>query len=209
MDLRKKKTLRAIRNAFLQLRASKPLEKISVRELSDLAEISKATFYLHYKDIYDLSEQLQQEVVTNIFNSISMPEEIATNPANFTRNLFLAFLSHKTLTDILFSGSQEPLLPKSIEAQIRKYLLQEHPNFKDNVALNILLTYQVQGSYNAYRENISTFSGSEIFQVLSIAADAIHIAIQPSMPASMDFISSSTGITPPKSVSYPTKNNPL
>ena len=56
MDLREKKTKRNIRNAFIELRAKKPLERISIKELAELAEISKATFYLHYKDIYDLSE---------------------------------------------------------------------------------------------------------------------------------------------------------
>lgn len=59
MDRQKQKTLRAIRNAFLELRPRMPLEKTTVRELSDLAEISKATFYLHYADIYALSEQLR------------------------------------------------------------------------------------------------------------------------------------------------------
>ena len=54
MDLREKKTLRAIRTAFLQLRGQRPLEKITVKELCELAEISKATFYIHYRDLYDL-----------------------------------------------------------------------------------------------------------------------------------------------------------
>ena len=45
-----------MRNAFLQLRAKKDLERISVKELTQLAEVSKATFYLHYRDIYDLSD---------------------------------------------------------------------------------------------------------------------------------------------------------
>ena len=52
MDLRVKKTKNSIINAFLKLRAKKSLERITVKELSDLAEINKATFYLHYKDIY-------------------------------------------------------------------------------------------------------------------------------------------------------------
>ncbi|MBR3282470.1 MAG: TetR/AcrR family transcriptional regulator [Ruminococcus sp.] len=45
MDMRIEKTRRSIINAFLQLRAKKPLEKITVKELSALAEINKATFY--------------------------------------------------------------------------------------------------------------------------------------------------------------------
>lgn len=66
MDLRKKKTLRAIRQAFYDLRKQKKLEAITVTELCRSAEISKAAFYLHYRDIYDLSEKLQAEVIESV-----------------------------------------------------------------------------------------------------------------------------------------------
>ena len=70
MDLRTKKTRRSIKNAFLQLRASKDIERITVKELADLAEISKATFYLHYHDVYDLSDDLEKEVIQSCLDSI-------------------------------------------------------------------------------------------------------------------------------------------
>ena len=84
MDLREKKTKRKIRNAFFELRAKKPLERISIKELAELAEISKATFYLHYKDIYDLSEILQKEVIDNVLNCISRPNLYLTDELQFT-----------------------------------------------------------------------------------------------------------------------------
>ena len=54
MDLRIEKTEKGIKNAFIELRSKKPLEKITVRELCEIARINKSTFYSHYKDIYDL-----------------------------------------------------------------------------------------------------------------------------------------------------------
>lgn len=177
MDLRKKKTLRAISNAFLQLRARKPLEKITVTELCQIAEISKATFYLHYQDIFDLSEKLQQETVTNVFQSIAHPEWVLTNAADFTKELFYAFISQRTLTEILFSGPQEPLFPQSIEREIRTYIETLNPEFKNNMKANILLTYQVQGGYNAYCQNKDRFSGEEIFPILSQASTAVSSLI--------------------------------
>ena len=56
MDIRIEKTEKAIKNAFLELRAKKPLEKITVKELCALACINKSTFYSHYEDIFALSE---------------------------------------------------------------------------------------------------------------------------------------------------------
>ena len=58
MDLRIEKTERGIKNAFIELRSRKPLEKITVKELCESARINKSTFYAHYKDIYDLSDAM-------------------------------------------------------------------------------------------------------------------------------------------------------
>ena len=57
MDIRIEKTKTAIHNTFLELRSKKPLEKITIKELCEKAQINKSTFYSHYKDIYDLSDQ--------------------------------------------------------------------------------------------------------------------------------------------------------
>ena len=103
MDQREIKTKRAIKNAFLILRAQKPIEKITIRELAALAEISKATFYLHYQDIYDLSEQIGKEVLTNILNSISRPENVLEKPDVFTREITTGFFSQINLIQLLFS----------------------------------------------------------------------------------------------------------
>ncbi len=73
MDLRIEKTENAIRNAFIQLRAKKALEKITIKELCEAALIHKSTFYSHYRDIYDLSDTMETEVVKNITGSIPLP----------------------------------------------------------------------------------------------------------------------------------------
>ena len=61
-----RKTEKAIKNAFLELRAKKPLEKITVKELCALACINKSTFYSHYEDIFALSELMEAETITAV-----------------------------------------------------------------------------------------------------------------------------------------------
>ena len=76
MDLRIERTRRSIINAFIELRSAKNIEKITVKELAEKACINKATFYQHYHDIYDLSGQLEDELIRNVINSIPDPELI-------------------------------------------------------------------------------------------------------------------------------------
>lgn len=74
MDLRIQKTKNSIFSAFIELRAAKPLEKITIRELTQKANISKQTFYLHFKDIYDLSEYLENDAITSLIADIPNPD---------------------------------------------------------------------------------------------------------------------------------------
>ena len=74
MDLRIVKTKSLIKNAFLELRKKKPIEKITVKELCQNAQINKSTFYSHYNDIFDLSDTLENEVVDNILSNVQHPE---------------------------------------------------------------------------------------------------------------------------------------
>lgn len=166
MDLRKKKTLRNIRNAFIELRSRKPLEKISVTELADKAEISKATFYLHYRDIYDLSKQLQDEVIQNILQSMDIPRLYEDNLKDITDQLFRAFVSQQTMIDILFAGSQSALLPSSIESGLREYIFDRLPEKKEDTEFSILLTFKVYGGFYAYVQHNSNFGPERILKVL-------------------------------------------
>ena len=60
VDRRVKKTKRQLRQALMHLMTEKPSRSISVRELADRADINRGTFYIHYKDVGDLLQQLAQ-----------------------------------------------------------------------------------------------------------------------------------------------------
>lgn len=59
LDRRTKRTREALMSAFLDLLKEKPLNAITVTELTDAANVNRATFYTHYQDIFALYEQLQ------------------------------------------------------------------------------------------------------------------------------------------------------
>ena len=65
-DTRVKRTKKLIRQGLAELSRTKSLSKITVKELTDLVEINRGTFYLHYKDIADLVESIE----TNLYNDL-------------------------------------------------------------------------------------------------------------------------------------------
>lgn len=68
-DRRVRKTLALLRQGLIQLMAQKDIKDISVKELSDLADINRGTFYLHYTDIYDMLSKIEDELFLE-FNEI-------------------------------------------------------------------------------------------------------------------------------------------
>ncbi len=176
MDLREKKTKRSIKNAFLQLRKTKPLERITIKELSELAEISKATFYLHYKDIYELSEALQNEVIEEIICEITHPEYFLSDITKFTKELFYAFFSQQQLVEILFSGTQSAVLPVQVEKSLRNYIKENIGMLEENH--DILLTYLIQGSYYLYNEHSHDYDVEKLISIAGVASDGAVRAVK-------------------------------
>ena len=52
--------------AFWSLYLERPIEKITVREITERAGYNRATFYLYYHDVYDLFEQLERDILTQV-----------------------------------------------------------------------------------------------------------------------------------------------
>ncbi len=162
MDLREKKTKRSIHNAFLELRAKKPLERITVRELCEKAEISKATFYLHYRDMFDLSEQLQSEVIRDIVQYVKNPRDVIDHSYRISQDMVEGFYANQTLIGILFRDSQFSNLPEKIEAELKNRIFQEVPELKDDVFTNVQITYQLMGCFYAFHKYEKEFGFDQV-----------------------------------------------
>lgn len=65
-DLRVRRTLKAIRSAFHELVLTKNYSDISITDLTELAEINRKTFYLHYSSLDDLVKEIEEEIVSDI-----------------------------------------------------------------------------------------------------------------------------------------------
>ncbi len=69
-DARVRYTKSVIRESFLELHSQKPVEKITVMELCERADINRATFYKYYRDIYDLKNQCKMEMAEALIASV-------------------------------------------------------------------------------------------------------------------------------------------
>lgn len=153
MDIRIEKTKQGIINAFIELRSRKEIERITIKELCEKAQINKSTFYSHYHDIYDLTDKLETEIVTSILENFNHPENLIQNPAAFARELFVGYLAKDALINTVFSGSRSKYLVQKIEKTLKNFIFSIYPQYRDDPQINTMLTYILYGGYYAFYEN--------------------------------------------------------
>ena len=61
-----KKTKRAFANSLVQLSKNRQLNKITVKEICEKAELSRNAFYFHYEDINALIRDIEDSVIEDI-----------------------------------------------------------------------------------------------------------------------------------------------
>lgn len=65
-EKKRRKTEKQIEDSLLQLMKEQTFETISIRQLIDLAEVNRSTFYRHYLDKYDLLEKIEDRLLDDL-----------------------------------------------------------------------------------------------------------------------------------------------
>ena len=65
-EKKRRRTEKQIETSLLQLMKEQTFETISIRQLIDLAEVNRSTFYRHYLDKYDLLEKIENRLLDDL-----------------------------------------------------------------------------------------------------------------------------------------------
>lgn len=76
-DRRVRRTKKLLMQGLTQLMQQKQLRDITVRELADMVDVNRGTFYIHYKDIFDMLEKIEAELFAK-FDSIMVSHKDET-----------------------------------------------------------------------------------------------------------------------------------
>ncbi len=106
-DGRVKRTRKLIRKGLSELSQTKSITKITVKELTDLIEINRGTFYLHYQDINDLVDALEKELYDEFNSMISSitSDELLKFPIEICETFCNHFYEHSDLYSMLLGAN--------------------------------------------------------------------------------------------------------
>lgn len=63
MDRKSRYTRMALQDSLIELMKEKPINKITIKQLCENADINRSTFYVHYSDQYDLLREIEDETL--------------------------------------------------------------------------------------------------------------------------------------------------
>ena len=109
MDRRSRRTRNALTTALMALLKERPLKSITVTELAELADVNRATFYVHFQDVYDMFDQVKEEFC-NICRELvdAHGEELARNENRpFLEDIFSYFETNEDAFAIVFGDNAD------------------------------------------------------------------------------------------------------
>ena len=70
-DARVRYTRRVIKESLLRLLEDRPVNRITVKEVCEAAQINRATFYAHFTDCFDVLNQMENDLLADFERSLS------------------------------------------------------------------------------------------------------------------------------------------
>ncbi len=107
MDRRTAYTRMVIKDSLIKLLEKKHLSEVTVKELCELAEINRATFYRNFMDIFDVYEQMEEELTASAFDQLDIDEarykllEVIYENQTFYREFFYSRLESKYIKETI------------------------------------------------------------------------------------------------------------
>lgn len=120
-DRRVKKTKKQLLLGLTNLMQKKDIKDITVRELADLADINRGTFYLHYKSIYDMVDKIEDELFID-FNSLinkHTPNELKNTPFLLLKDVFTFIGNNAEMMVVLIGNNGNTTFLNKIKKAVR------------------------------------------------------------------------------------------
>lgn len=147
MDRRVRKTRALLLQGLVKMMETHDIQDISVKELTELVDINRGTFYLHYDDIYDMLHKVEDEMFQE-FNEIMDHEPTGTEILSSRETLldFFCFLNrHRDLARVMIGPHGDLAFVNRLKDQIQKRTLQFLESAQSNANYEYLCSFIITG----------------------------------------------------------------
>lgn len=147
LDRRSKYSLSVIRQALFDLLAEKNLEEITVVDICNAADINRGTFYKYYRDVSDLYEKIEDELVQEIHALLPQSEDETSDRQFFFKDVLTILANNKEFIFISQNKAFSERLAKKILVFFTPYIKQLTVTYQPHISdvASELLTEYIMG----------------------------------------------------------------
>ena len=129
LDRRVRKTRAQLRKCLSTLLETKKVQNITVKELAQMADINRGTFYLHYKDVYDLLDNIQKDLLKDFESILTTIAPDTDNLVPFIEALFLFIYKNKDMSKIFLDEDLEASFSSELRSKLRVCVFNKYKAF--------------------------------------------------------------------------------
>ena len=131
-DRRVRRTKKLLTQAFTQLLQEKQINEITVKELTDLADMNRGTFYLYYKDMFDMLEKIEDGMFEALDAIISLHEhdDVSQQTKPILLDLFDFIEENQEMCRVLLSPHGDMNFLHRLNEVVREKCLKAWPEIR-------------------------------------------------------------------------------
>lgn len=155
MDRRVIRTKKAIRNAFAQLLSVKELDDITVKDIAELADINRKTFYSYYSGVHMILEETENEIVEDFEAAIRdlPPDKLVREPYLLFSRLSAIINADIDFYEPLMKVNRSSRLIAKVSEMLKQKLRESYAAFSrvGEETFNIMVDFTFSGLFSVYQ----------------------------------------------------------
>ena len=184
MDRRVRRTRAQLRAALTALLGEKDLKDITVRELTELADVNRGTFYSHYQDVFDMARQVEQELFED-FNRVldaHPPDQLRRDLYPVLRDVFAFVQDNSALCMVMIQRQTQGEFARRLSQLIHERCLGEWQGIYPlggAPEMNYCLEFVVSGTVGLVQAWLSGGLDRPPEEMAALAGGLIRSGLQP------------------------------
>ena len=163
MDLRVKKTLMAIKQAYIEeKKRNDTVKDIKVTDICRRAMINKTTFYKHYCDIMDLEDKIETETVAEILDKCEHKFKIFDDTELFVSEVNEVFMKNKETINLIFDSRMNVFL-KKLEILLIDFYIEQN-RCQEEI---LLIKFCIGGAINVLAKEFNDTSKNNVIKFIT------------------------------------------
>ena len=127
LDRRVRKTRQQLQHCLAVLLKEKKIQEITVREITEMADLNRGTFYLHYKDVFDLLEKVELELLDELDGTLQkyQASDLHQKLSLIFTDLFVCVQENAEMVQILLGENGDLNFVNQVKEGVREKCLKD------------------------------------------------------------------------------------